>query len=100
MAYIQAAKYRSASFDLQSLYDKVKDAMNEIDLLVYVPIENPDLINCPESELPELRRTVNDIIKNYISDFKSVTNVMKVSGSVSKRSEHVVSRVSERGIRN
>jgi hypothetical protein len=91
LAYIQAVcPYKN--FDIQTLYNRVKDVMNEIDLVVFVPVEKPDVMDCPESDLPELRDKVNDILKEWIRDFNS--NTIEVSGSVSDRRDQVVKHVS------
>ncbi|MCY7362079.1 MAG: ATP-binding protein [Ignavibacteria bacterium] len=92
MAYIQALD-ESGNFNLQSLYSRVQDAMNEIDLLVFVPIEKPDLIGCPDSELPVLRRKVNDILNESVWDFNS--NAIKVAGAPSARRDQVIKQMSE-----
>jgi len=66
MAYIEAIdEYEN----IQSLYNSVEHRMKEIDLLVFVPIEKPDLILCPQPELSELRFQVNDILNNCFRDF-------------------------------
>lgn len=91
LAYIEAV--RASSFDIQLLYQRVQDAMNEIDLLVFVPIENPDLIECADSELPELRKEVNNILKDWVRDFS--LNVQQVQGSTKERSYMVVKGMKE-----
>jgi GTPase SAR1 family protein len=93
LAYIQATN-KSDNLDFQSLYNKVKDASNEIDLLVFVPIENPDLINCPESELPELRKSVNKILRDYVKEFNSDFNILQVAGSTDDRRDQVIQHIS------
>jgi nicotinamide riboside kinase len=90
LAYIQAVN-RFKSFDIQSLYTRVQNAMTEIDLLVFVPIEKPDLIECSGSDLPKLRHKVNEILSEWVGDFSS--NVVKVSGSVSERRDEVIKHV-------
>lgn len=92
LAYIQASN-DSENLNIQSLYQRVKDVMNEIDLLVFVPVEKPDLIVCPDSELPELRRKVNEILNDWVWDFNS--NVMEVTGSPSARREQVIKHMSK-----
>jgi len=93
LAYVQATN-KSDNLDFQSLYNKVKDASNEIDLLVFVPIENPDLINCPESELPELRKSVNKILRDYVKEFNSDFNILQVAGSTDDRRDQVIQHIS------
>jgi deoxyadenosine/deoxycytidine kinase len=83
-AYIQAT---DESQNLQSIFSKVQNIMDEIDLLVFVPIEEPDVIGCSESELPELRCDANDIINDLISDFEVET--IEVKGTLSERLKQI-----------
>ncbi|MGC3978412.1 MAG: AAA family ATPase [Paludibacteraceae bacterium] len=88
LAYIQAT---NTSLNLQSLYSKVQSAMNGIDLLIFVPIESPDVIFCSESELPELREQVNDILGDLISDFGVET--VEVKGNLSERMNQIQNKI-------
>ncbi len=92
LAYIQASN-DSENLNIQSLYQRVRETMNEIDLLVFVPVEKPDLIVCPESELPELRHKVNEILNDWVRDFNS--NVLEVTGSPSSRRDQVIKYLSK-----
>lgn len=90
LAYIQATD-ESGSF--QSLFHKVQDVMTEIDLLVFVPIEEPDVIQCPDSALPELRDQVNDILSELIND--SDINTIEVNGTISERMDQIKHKIRE-----
>lgn len=91
LAYIRAST-EFENFNIQSLYHRVQDAMIEIDLLVFVPIETPDLIGCPESDLPKLRQKVNVILNDWIWDLNS--NAIVVVGSASARRDQVIKHMS------
>ncbi len=67
--------------------------MSEIDLLVFVPIEEPDLIDCAETDLPELRRKVNEVLNDWVWDFNS--NTIEVTGKPFARVEQIIKRVSK-----
>lgn len=95
LAYIQAV---NGSENIQSYYQKALNAMTEIDLLVFVPIENPDLISCPESELPELRDQVNDLLNEWVWDCGLET--VEIHGSVLARRDQVVCKIEEISSRN
>lgn len=88
LAYIHAM---NDSENIQSLYHKVQNVITEIDLFVFVPIENPDLISCPESELPELRSQVNEILNEWIWDFGVET--IEVNGTLSARRDQILNRI-------
>ena len=79
-------------YDLQAWLPKVLNALEQLDLLVLVPIEEPDLIVCPEWEDPELRIRVNDelysLILGDIGDFH--VPVVTVNGAVSERVHQVL----------
>lgn len=77
----------------QNFYLKVREAMTEIDLLVFVPIENPDFINCPKNEYPELRTQVNELLHEWISDFDLET--VEVRGTLSEREEQIIRKILE-----
>ncbi len=89
-AYIQVS---AESLNLQSIFGKVQNAMDEIDLLVFVPIEEPEIISCSESELPELRYQVNDILRDLISDFDIETIEVRVS--LSERLKQIQNKIQQ-----
>lgn len=91
LAYIQAAD-EFGNIKIQSLYEKVQNAISEIDLLVFVPVEKPDLIVCSSSDMPQLRREVNEILKDSVWDFN--INTLEVTGSPSARKDLVLKKIS------
>ena len=91
LAYIQAVSEYD-NFDIRSMYQRVQQVMNEIDLLVFVAIENPDRIGCQESDLPELRERVNEILSEWIWDFN--IDVIEVYGSMEERRNQVLEHIS------
>ena len=90
LAYIQAVSEYD-NFDIRSMYQRVQQVMTEIDLLIFVAIENPDRIACQESDLPELRERVNEILSEWIWDFN--TDVVEVSGSLKVRINQVMEHI-------
>lgn len=88
LAYIRA----TGDDELVSeLYDEVEQAMKNIDLLVFVPIEEPDRIEGSENELPELRHDVNDILHEWISDLETANII--VTGSTANRQKLVLDQM-------
>lgn len=79
--------------EIQSLFRRAKDAMSGIDLLVYVPVETRDIFVCPDSDLPELRREVDDILNDLVCDFDMVT--IEATGSLSARRDVVLSAMGQ-----
>lgn len=88
LAYIYAV---SKTKNIQALYNKMEEAMSKIDLLIFVPIETPDLITCHESDLPGLRRQVNSILQSWMEDLN--IEVLIVKGSLEKRKQQVLNRI-------
>lgn len=92
LAYIQVTQELKNN-KIQSLYHRVQNVMTTLDLLVFVPIEDPDVIDCPESGLPELRQQVNEILNDWIEDFG--IDVLEVVGSPIARRNQVMKYISK-----
>ncbi|SEW40279.1 ATP/GTP-binding protein [Chitinophaga arvensicola] len=75
--------------NIQTLFETAREIITGTDLLVFVPVETPDLIDCPRSDLPRLRSKVNEILSEWIGDFDIAT--VEVSGSVIHRRDQVLS---------
>lgn len=91
LAYIQAT-HKVKNNKIQSLYHKVQNVITALDLLVFIPIEDPDRIGCPESGLPELRQQVNEILNDWIRDIG--IDVLEVVGSPIARRNRVLKYIS------
>ena len=90
LAYIQAIDEMK---NIQSLYNRIESIIKKIDLLIFVPIEEPDLIECQESDLPKLRKKVNNILNDWIMDFGIET--LTVKGALLNRSDQVLKKITE-----
>jgi GTPase SAR1 family protein len=88
LAYIQAI---DETKNIQSIYTRIESIMKEINLLVFIPIENPDLIQCQESDLPELRYKVNELLSDWIGDFG--IEIIKVKGTLLNRRDQVLNKI-------
>lgn len=88
LAYIHAT---SRSKNIQMLYKAMVEAMSQIDVLVFVPIETPDLIACHESDLPALRDEVNELVQDWMENLNIETIV--VNGSLANRKKQVLDRI-------
>jgi nicotinamide riboside kinase len=85
LAYIHVIGGAEAS---RNFYLKVKEAMEEIDLLVFVPVETPDRMDCPETEFPKLRKQVNELLEEWINAFDLET--ITVKGDIAEREKQVI----------
>ncbi|ASK29890.1 hypothetical protein CEY12_07115 [Chryseobacterium sp. T16E-39] len=77
--------------NIQLLFKKAQSLIAEIDLFVFVPIEEPDLISDYQTDLPKLRQQVNDLLLDWIEDFG--INIIEVQGTLSNRKDQVLTRV-------
>ncbi|MFC3199575.1 AAA family ATPase [Parapedobacter deserti] len=89
LAYIQAL---DTIGNIESIYHKVQSIVTEIDLLVFVPIERPDLIPRHESDLLNLRYQVNEILNDCMGIFSIET--IEVTGTLSNRCDQVLGKIS------
>lgn len=89
MAYIEAL---NGIHYINTIYDKAESVMAEIDLIIFVPIEEPDIIPHQKSDYPELRDTVNEILKESVYDFG--IQVIEVKGSLDQRVRQVLAKIS------
>lgn len=85
LAYIHAT---DPNRDLQSYFQAMQHAIAELDLIVFVPIEHPDLIPLQKSDFPKLRCRVDGILKEWISDLDIA--VIEVSGTTLQRRDQVL----------
>jgi predicted ATPase len=87
IAYLQAGD-PEAEVDL----DEVRDAMAALDLLVFVPIEEPDRVVVSASEDRRLRRRVDERLRQLVVDdmLELGVDTLEVSGDVANRLRQVL----------
>ncbi len=88
LAYIHAI---DKDIHIQSLFEAAQTSIEAINLLVFVPVEVPDLISVTKSDWPKLRRTVNDLLGEWIGDLG--VKVIEVSGTLTDRRDQVLSQI-------
>lgn len=77
--------------NIQSLFERAQTVMAGIDLLVFVPIEEPDLIPGHQTDLPKLRGRVNDLLYDWIGEVGVET--IEVSGTLLNRRDQVLAKI-------
>ncbi len=77
--------------NVQHFYETAQTLIAEIDLFVFVPIEEPDLIPKHQIELPKIRNQVDHVIRDWIEDFG--IPVVEVYGTLSERRDQVMTRI-------
>ncbi|MPS75035.1 MAG: hypothetical protein E2590_18060 [Chryseobacterium sp.] len=88
LAYVYAVGKKK---NISALYEEMTRAIAEIDLLIFVPIEKVDLIVCQESDLPNLRQEVNDILEDWIGDFSN--EILEVAGTLENRKKQILDKI-------
>ncbi len=83
------------AFDLEDWLPRVQIAIRKLDLLVFLPIEEPDRIVLPLSEDAAYRQRVNEKLKEIIleNSFDFKVDVLEVKGSAKTRLEQVLARI-------
>lgn len=88
LAYIYVTdKYNN----IEMYYQEMLAAMEQIDLLVFIPIETPDRILCQQSDLPLLRQEVDEVLQEWIGDLDN--EIITVSGALSDRQLQVQQKI-------
>lgn len=90
LAYIYAISKGEIT---QARYKEMTEAMSQIDTLVFVPIETPDLIICQELDLPNLRHEVNNLLQDWIGDLSN--EIIVVTGSLESREKQILDKIGE-----
>ncbi|SEN57834.1 AAA domain-containing protein [Mucilaginibacter gossypiicola] len=78
--------------NIQLLFETTQTIIAGIDLLVFVPIEEPDLIAVHPSDKLKLRSRVNDLLLDWIRDLGIAA--IEVSGTLSGRRDQVLAKIS------
>ncbi|WP_444932640.1 AAA family ATPase [Microbulbifer sp. JTAC008] len=91
VAYINTINNNSVS--LEEYREQILEAMELIDIVIFVPVENPDRIRCPESENPELRKEVDIQLQDLIYEFEDSSGfrVIEIRGNPKERIQKITS---------
>jgi predicted ATPase len=90
----------AGAFDPEDFAERASRAMHTLDLVVRVPIEQPDRIPLPVNEDNALRHAVDEKIRELLMDdpFEFETEMMTVSGDLRTRAMQVMRRVIPEGV--
>jgi predicted ATPase len=82
------------AFDLDAWLSRARVAMRQLDLVVYVPIEQPDRVVVPSAERA-LRRRVDEALREGLVDdrWEFGVEVLEVEGSTAERLRQVQARL-------
>ncbi len=94
LAYLVTHR-ESERFDIEAWLLRVRSAMERIDLVVFVPVEDPDRIVLTESENAGLRRRVDEELREILLEdpWEVGMDVLEVTGTVRKRVRQVLAYI-------
>lgn len=85
----------SDGFNVEAWLPRVQGAMQRLDLIVFVPIEEPDRVVVSDPEESELRRLVDEELRDIIVDDRWDFGVeaIEVAGSSRQRARQVMAHL-------
>jgi AAA domain len=88
----------AGAFEIDDWMPRVRDAVAKLDLIVFVPIEDPDRVALPRAEGP-LRASVDEVLREIVEDdsYELAMDVITVEGPAAARLRQVVERVRNSG---
>jgi len=88
----------SHGFDLRRWLPRVRSAMQRLDLIVFVPVEVPDRFSPSEVEESELRRRVDEALREIVLEDRWGFGVeaLAVAGTARERARQVLAYVAGR----
>jgi nicotinamide riboside kinase len=94
LAYLLAGRSHAA-VDFDRWIPRVRQAVGRLDLIVYVPLEEPDRLRDIPVERPSLRRRMDERLREllYEDPWKLGPKVLEVHGSVDDRARQVLAHV-------
>ncbi len=87
------------AFDLEEWLPRIRSAIRKLDLIVFLPIEEPDRIILPLSEDAGYRQRVDEKLKEIILEnpFDFEVDILEAMGSLQTRVGNVLAYVRDRG---
>jgi AAA domain len=88
------------AFDLKAWLPRVQTSIKNLDLVIFLPIEEPDRIVLPLSQDSAYRQRVDDMLKEIIleNSFHFDIDVLAVTGSPKTRVERVLMHIHNKGV--
>ena len=85
----------SEGFDVEAWLPRVRRAMQQLDLVVFVPVEEPDRVAVSSRDHAGLRRRVDEELRDIVlgDRWRLGVESLEVTGSVRERVRQVLSRL-------
>lgn len=94
LAYL-AAHAESPTVDRDEHFEACRQALKKLDLLVYLPIEEPDLITLPASQDEDFRQRADEALRELLLDAADEWGVpvLEIQGDVFRRVARVLAHL-------
>jgi len=85
----------SGGFDIERWLPRVRRAMARLDLIVFVPIEQPDRVTTSAADHAKLRRVVDEEIREIVLEdrWEFGVDALEVTGTPQERAHQVLARM-------
>ncbi|HEX3531628.1 MAG TPA: AAA family ATPase [Thermoanaerobaculia bacterium] len=85
----------SGGFDVERWLPRVRRAMERLDLIVFVPIEQPDRVTVSEADDATLRRVVDEELREIVLEdrWEFGVETLEVTGTPRERVRQVLARI-------
>ena len=97
LAYLIAHR-DSAGLDVEAWLPRLESAMRRLDLIVFVPIEHPDRVIVSDPEDRELRRRVDEELRDIVvaDRWGFDLEAIEVAGTLRERTRQVLAQIKRR----
>jgi len=98
LAYLLTHR-ESEAFDIDLWLPRIRRAMDRLDLIVFIPVEVPDRMIGGESEYGDLRRRVDEELREVLVDdrYGLGVDVLELTGTISERVHQILTHLSNIG---
>lgn len=88
----------SGGFDVERWLPRVRRAMERLDFIVFVPIEEPDRVTVSAADHAALRRVVDEEIREIVLEdrWEFGVETLEVTGALRERVRQVLARIRKR----
>ena len=84
-----------SGFEVATWLPRVREAVEQLDLIAFLPVERPDRIQVPKLESPRLRRRVHEQLQELLLEncWGFEVRVLEVRGSTGERARRVLAHI-------
>ncbi len=95
VAYLMTHEDDSDAFDLMGWFPRIQHAVQQLNLVVFVPIETPDRVTVSDADDWTLRRRIDEELQGIVLEDRWSLGVptIRVSGSPGDRARQVLAQI-------